>query len=69
MDLSRYKDRPDYTTEMRLHDGSVEVIKHCGTCLSVIPREFCIHCTNLDAESQAERGKYQEFIKRVDQVE
>lgn len=65
MDLSSYRNRPDWATEMRLHDGSVEVVKHCGTCLSVIPREHCIHCTDFDVESQAERAEHKKFIEQV----
>ena len=55
--MEEYKNRPDYTTEMRLHDGTVEVITHCGRCMSVIWQDTCKHCDPqaVKAEQQARR--------------
>lgn len=44
MDMTQYTNRPDWTTELKLHNGKVEHIKHCGRCLAIIPREVCEHC-------------------------
>lgn len=52
MTIQRYRHRPDYTTELRLHDGSVEVITHCGRCLSIIWRKTCVHCDGEEATRQ-----------------
>lgn len=63
MDMSVYTDRPDFTRELRLHDGTVEVIRHCGKCLSVIPREYCLHCTDLDTVSIERREKERQLFE------
>lgn len=62
MNLSQYKDRPDYTTELRLHDGSVETIKHCGRCMSIIPRKTCEHCAVVEAKADGKKEKFKTFL-------
>ncbi len=44
MNYDQYTNRPDWTSELRLHNGKVELIRHCGKCLSVIPGKTCKHC-------------------------
>lgn len=57
-----YRNRPDYATEMRLHDGSVETIKHCGRCMSIIWRKTCDHCTEHDAKEDVRKEKFKAFL-------
>lgn len=55
MDMSAYTNRPDWTTEVKYYNGTTEVLKHCGRCLSIIPREVCEHCDGtLEKARQAE---------------
>lgn len=56
MSMSSYRHRPDYTTETKYHDGSREVFRHCGRCLSIIPGRTCQHCT-VKEEKADERLK------------
>lgn len=63
MDLSRYINRADYTTEMHLHDGTVEVIKHCGRCRLVIWKQTgCEHCAVKAAKDDEKKEKFKQFL-------
>lgn len=44
MDVTQYTNRPDWATEIKYHNGTVEQFKHCGRCLAIIPRDVCEHC-------------------------
>jgi hypothetical protein len=57
-----YINKPDYTTELRLHDRTVEVLKHCGRCLSIIPRKTCDHCAVVEAKDEVKKAKFHEFL-------
>lgn len=58
MDVTQYTNRPDWATEIKYHNGTVEQFKHCGRCLAVIPREVCEHCNGQATEAvKAERHK------------
>lgn len=51
MDMSQYTNRPDWTTVLKLHNGTLETLKHCGRCLAIIPCDVCEHCTGQATEA------------------
>lgn len=56
MNIASYRNRPDYTTVLRYHDGSTETLTHCGRCMSIIPRDVCIHCAKAGHDADQEAG-------------
>jgi hypothetical protein len=56
-----YRNRPDWTTVLKYHNGSTEVFLHCGRCLSVIPNGSarCQHCA---VRQEKQKVAFEAFI-------
>ena len=62
MTKALYRNRPDYTTTIYYHNGTTETLKHCGRCMSIIPRKTCEHCAVQDVKEDEHKEKFKAFL-------
>lgn len=64
MDTAQYVNRPDYTTAITYHNGYVETFRHCGRCLSIIPKKVCQHCAVREEKAEQHKTQFRAFLAK-----
>ena len=65
--MAKYVAYTDYTREMRLHNGTVETVVHCGRCMTIkaFKGADCPYCKAKYAKQQDSLNRLRDHLKEL----